>query len=451
MRIDGLQPAPFRALRYVPARVGGLAAVTSPPYDVVARPDGLRELRSSDPHNIVHLTLPANGEEDGHARARVTLRAWLLDGVLTRDPEPALYLYEQRGNGLSQRGVIATVPVTDPEAGVVLPHEDVMPDVVAERAALLRATEAHLEPLLLTYSGEPGPDAPGGPTAAVIDRTVAGPPLTDIRTDDGLRHRLWALTDPADHARIVADLSRCRALIADGHHRWAAYRRLRDEAPRPAEPDGESPRRRGLVLLVDSTRHPPEVRAIHRVLPGLPLERALALAGNAFRVGPALPLKEATALLRDAPGPAFLLTDGRATEEGAGEPAAHLLDQPSPDLLAARIPTDRPETWRLLDATVLHGVLLPVVWEVPDSAEGIRYLHDPGGALEAAARAGGTAVLMRPVTERTVRELAEQGITMPRKSTSFGPKPATGLVLRPLWDEDRGLPAPNEKGPGAKP
>jgi hypothetical protein len=31
-----------------------------------------------------------------------------------------------------------------------------------------------------------------------------------------------------------------------------------------------------------------------------------------------------------------------------------------------------------------------------------------------------------------VRRLAEQGVTMPRKSTSFGPKPATGLVLRNL-------------------
>ncbi|GAB3112460.1 DUF1015 domain-containing protein [Streptomyces calidiresistens] len=436
MRIDGLQPAPFRALRYASARVGGLAAVTSPPYDVVVRPDGLRELRSSDPHNIVHLTLPGNGgEEDGHARARATLHEWVRDGVLIRDAEPALYVYAQEGNGLSQRGVIATVPVTDPETGVILPHEDVMPDVVAERAALLRTTEAHLEPLLLTYPGEPGPEAPGGPTATVIERVTARPPLTDIRTDDGMRHRLWALTDPADHARIRADLSRCRALIADGHHRWAAYRHLRDENPSGAggDPD-DSPRRRGLVLLVDSTRHSPEVRAIHRVLPGLPLDRALALAGKAFRVGPALPAGEATALLRDTPGPALLLTDGRPAG-GTGEPTAHLVDRPAPELLAARIPGDRPEAWRLLDATVLHGILLPVVWGVADSAEEIRYLHDRDSALAAAARAGGTAVLMRPVAERTVRELAEQGVTMPRKSTSFGPKPATGLVLRPLWDE----------------
>ncbi|MYV61961.1 DUF1015 family protein, partial [Streptomyces sp. SID4931] len=55
---QGLRLIPFRGLRYVPERVGSLAAVTSPPYDVVVRPDGLHHLESADPHNIVRLILP---------------------------------------------------------------------------------------------------------------------------------------------------------------------------------------------------------------------------------------------------------------------------------------------------------------------------------------------------------------------------------------------------------
>ena len=54
---QGLRLIPFRGLRYVPERVGSLAAVTSPPYDVVVRPDGLLHLESADPHNIVRLIL----------------------------------------------------------------------------------------------------------------------------------------------------------------------------------------------------------------------------------------------------------------------------------------------------------------------------------------------------------------------------------------------------------
>jgi len=81
---------------------------------------------------------------------------------------------------------------------------------------------------------------------------------------------------------------------------------------------------------------------------------------------------------------------------------------------------------------VLHSVLLDRVWKVPDNPDHIDYLHDAAAAVREAEQSGGTAVLLHPVAEGVVRRLAEQGVTMPRKSTSFGPKPATGLVLRSL-------------------
>ena len=86
---------------------------------------------------------------------------------------------------------------------------------------------------------------------------------------------------------------------------------------------------------------------------------------------------------------------------------------------------------------MLHSVLLDEVWRIPDRPDEISYIHDAASAVGKAAQLGGTAVLMRPVREEAVRELAEQGVMMPRKSTSFGPKPATGLVLRVLDDEVR--------------
>ncbi len=151
----GLELTPFRGLRYDPDRVGSLAAVTSPPYDVVVRPDGVLHLESADPHNIVRLILPqASTPTARNKQAANTLRRWVTEGVLTTDDQPGLYVYEQRGAGLVQRGVIGALRVSQPSDGVVLPHEDVMPHVVADRAALMRATSANLEPLLLTYRGD---------------------------------------------------------------------------------------------------------------------------------------------------------------------------------------------------------------------------------------------------------------------------------------------------------
>jgi uncharacterized protein (DUF1015 family) len=415
----GLELTPFRGLRYDPDRVGSLAAVTSPPYDVVVRPDGLHHLEAADPYNIVRLILPQAATPSArNEQAADTLRRWLSEGVLTTDPEPGLYVYEQRdGDGMLQRGIIGALRVSDPAEQVVLPHEDVMPHIVADRAALMRATSANLEPLLLTYRGD---EATAG-TADLIERTAERPPLLATTTEDGFHHRLWSVTSPEDLAAVQSGLGRHQALIADGHHRWATYRRLRTEHPSP------SPWDHGLVLLVDTARYPLRVRAIHRLLHDLPVGEAVAALRGRFRVRRIeVPLPEALDALADAActGNAFLL---------AGDGAFHLVDHPDPDLLARTIPADRPEAWRTLDATVLHATLLEHVWRIPeDSPAHIAYIHDTAATVEKAERDGGTAVLMHPVREEVVRDLARQGVTMPRKSTSFGPKPATGLVLRAL-------------------
>ncbi|MFE0461299.1 DUF1015 family protein [Kitasatospora sp. NPDC058965] len=430
----GLSLSPFRGLRYVPERVGTLAAVTSPPYDVVD-PHRRVSLETADPHNVVRLILPRPEPEDTGERpdrdtryrhAARLLEGWLREGVLAPDPQPALYVYEQLtaadspSGELLQRGLIGALAVSGPEGGVVLPHEDVMPRPVADRVGLMRTTRANLEPLLLTYRGKGG-------AAGVIERAVQGEPLLTTTTSDGTRHRLWAVTNAAELAEVGRDLATCRALIADGHHRWEMYLRLqRENRHLPF-----SPWDRGMVLLVDTARYPLRVRAIHRVLYRLPLAEALAALdkeSDGWRVRqltapPATALAELAAAKAEG-GNAFLLT--------AGDGTYHLLSGPDEALLERTVPTDKPAEWRHLDATVLHATLLEHVWHVPDSSEDIGYLHAAAAAEREAARSGGTAVLLHPVDEAVVRRLAEQGVTMPRKSTSFGPKPATGLVLRSL-------------------
>ncbi|MCU7822251.1 DUF1015 domain-containing protein [Kitasatospora sp. DSM 101779] len=425
----GLSLSPFRGLRYVPDRVGTLAAVTSPPYDVVD-PGRRQDLETADPHNVVRLILPRPEPEDAGDRpdrdtryrhAARLLAEWQSQGVLAADPVPALYVYEQRtheaGGGTLQRGLIGALAVSGREAGVVLPHEDVMPRPVADRVGLMRTTRANLEPLLLTYRGNGG-------AAGVIERAAGREPLLATTTSDGTDHRLWAVTDPADFAEVTRDLATCRALIADGHHRWEMYLRLQREhrhLPR-------SPWDRGMVLLVDTARYPLNVRAIHRVLYRLPVATAVAALGPHWQVkevpGPLDAALQALAEAKEHGGNAFVLT--------GGDGVYRLVGEPDEERIAATVRTDRPEEWRRLDATVLHETLLEHTWQVPDAPDHIGYLHTARAAEQEAARSGGTAVLLHPVEERVVRRLAEQGVTMPRKSTSFGPKPATGLVLRSL-------------------
>jgi uncharacterized protein (DUF1015 family) len=479
----------------------------------VIGPGTLEQLRAASPYNVVRLILPAlepGAVAPGEVAAQ-RLRDWLSDGVLTVDDEPALYVYEQRGPGWVQRGLIGLVRVG---AAGILPHEGVMPGPVAGRRELMAATRSNLEPILLVYNGGTGAGGHGGPAgpvdsdaggsgradSAAGDSTTVGstagnsttgssttggstgggstgggstgggstgggstgggstggastagasttgasaasrlvdltadsrPPLAEAATGDGVTHRLWAITDPAEHAAVAADLAGRTALIADGHHRYAAYGQLR--ARMRGDGAGAGPWDFGLAFLVDSDAYPLRLGAIHRVLPRLALNEAARLASGAFTVTeltptgptPTAPAEVAGALsaLAEAGkcGPAFLL---------AGRDGYWLLTNPNPDEQAAAMPPGSSARWQALDASIMQELLLARLWSIKDNERDVLISHDAAEAVQLAVETGGTAVLCNPMDLPAVMELAAHGERVPRKSTSFGPKPRTGLVLR---------------------
>ena len=414
---------PFRGLRYDPARVSDLAAVTSPPYDVID-PDSATHLEELDPHNVVRLILPREPAPDGRRRVRRRGRGALAggcaDGVLRRDDEPALYVYEQAGEGVVQRGVLAAVALRDPADRV---------DAAARgrdggsgrRPAGADAghRRPNLEPILLVYDG-------GGDTAAVIDEVCAGPPVLETTAEDGLR---------------AAGLARDRPGRCSGGWR-PTWRRDRRSSPtgttatRPTAGCRRSTGRPGtapatgtcgLAMLVDSLSHPLRVQAIHRVVGGLDLAEALRRVEQVFRGPPAArrrPRRGARGAAADTGAYPLVVTDGHGVA---------VIDDPDPRVGRRRAAARRAH----------RRLAQPRRERPPRTRAGAacrprrascarRYVHDAAAAVRAAARDGGVAVLMRPVTVEAVQGLAARGERMPRKTTSFGPKPRTGLVLRPL-------------------
>ncbi|HLU98135.1 MAG TPA: DUF1015 domain-containing protein [Thermobifida alba] len=428
---DVLCLRPFRGLRYASPdshpllRVSdlNLALALTPPYDVVSA-DAVADLVRAEPRNAVRLTLPPTAAPRSglsgpgrYARAAHTLRRWIADGVLVHDPDPALYVYEQTASdGSRQRGLIGALRLPPPRGRAVRGHEDVWEAPVADRARLMERTRANLEPIFLIYRGGTGPSR--GSASRLTDSATGEAPLTDTVTSDGTRHRLWAITDPDRHAAIAADLSTRSALIADGHHRYAAYQRLRDSHPgRPAWAHG-------LALLVDSDAFPPRLGAIHRVFDGVSAHRMALAAAEQARVDDltGLPVEESASRLARAGrrGPALLLADDR---HGF---LVHGVDHAA---LAAALP-HRSARWRRLPTAFLCCLLLPSCGLRDEDA---RLVHDSAAEAVSLAHAHrGCAVVLPPPRIDDVYAVAAHGELTPRKSTSFGPKPRTGLVLRLL-------------------
>ncbi|MDX6287317.1 MAG: hypothetical protein QOG53_2802 [Frankiales bacterium] len=406
---------PFRALRYDQARIGDLSAVLCPPYDVIDEA-GVERYEAAHPNNAVRLILP-RGDEEGpdskYRHAAAMLADWRSQGVLVPDTAPALYVYEESVGGHTQRGLVGGLGLVPFDAGIVLPHENVMPGPVADRLALMAATDANLEPIFLVYDG-------GGPAAEIVGSTAQREPLIDVTTDDAVSHRIWAVTDPTELDAIAADLAPRQAVIADGHHRYTTYLHLQEQH----RAEGSGPWDYGLTLLADTSTFGPQVHAIHRVIRSLDVATAAKYAESAFTVrridggvGAGLDaLADA-----GASGPAYLI---------AGPDQAYLLTEPTSEALDRAVPADRSPAWRGLDVTIAHHLLISDLWRMPDNVDTVGYAHDVDEALAMAKAADGTALLLNPTPVDAVAAVAIAGDRMPRKSTLFTPKPRTGLLIR---------------------
>jgi uncharacterized protein (DUF1015 family) len=405
----GLVLKPFRALRYA---VDGdrLGRLLCPPYDVIS-PAEREALLAGEPDNAVSLVLP-----DSYAEAAERIARHLAGGTMASDPEPALYVYEMApSDAPATRGLIGAVELRAYVDRVILPHENTMAGPVADRLALMDATDANLEAIYLVYDGG---GAATKATADVPESTL----VASTTTPDGTTHRLWALSDPGTLDAIGADLAGRTAMIADGHHRYATYLEL--QAQRRAA-SGPGPWDFGLALLVDSSSYGPQVHAIHRVLVALALDDALAGVATRCAVDEYDSVDQAVAALDTHLGFACALTDGKRSV------VVHSIDA---DLLAAGSSPDDAAELAALDVTVLHRALVPHAWGLPDTVDAVGYAHDVDEAIADAQTSGGTAVLMRPTPVSAVVAVARAGGRMPRKSTLFTPKPASGLVLRRFAD-----------------
>ena len=360
--------APFRALRLAPSRI-------------------------SDPASARAFARPYKG-------VAARLERWQQRGLMTHDDTPALYLHEYTGSGMVVRGLVGALDVsrraTSPAQRAVLPHEGIYPAQADDLADRMAQMELNPAPILLVQRS---PEQLRTLLASVRQQGA------EHRFSDrsGHAHRLWAIRDAEQLETIAGLLAPTNALIADGHHRYAAYLRLQQRAPGSACD-------RGLAMLVDHGDTPLFLGAIHRVLLGTSL--------------------------RDVADAAASL--GIPVTTTSHEQAVNAL---APDTLVA---TDN-ESWLVvhlssqrLAVEVLHEQLVPALGHGPSR---ITYHHAVQDALDRAGPGHGTAVLMPAVDIDQVQQIVLAGRLFPEKATSFQPKPPLGVLIRSLRD-DASAPTP---------
>ncbi len=378
-----LRLAPFLGWRLVPGRVGDPATAR-----LFARP---------------------------YRSAAQRLDQWRSRGQLIADSAPAVYVHEYTAGGLTVRGLVGALDLTPhpaPDGLGVVPHEGIHARQVDELAQRMTAGGINPAPILLVHRG---------PAAIreLVGQAVASAPEQEYVDRADQRHRIWALRDARSLAALDHALAGARTLIADGHHRYAAYLAMQRDRPGTATD-------RGLAMLVDQTDTQLFLGAIHRVLGGRTLDDLRRACAD---LGPSGPAYEGRP---PADGLAALSADTLVATDGAEWATIAL--PPAPGRAAVE---------------VLHQDLLPAVRArrppraARRSARGggrgsgrVSYHHSVDEALKKVRQARGVAVLMPAPDYDLVADIAFAGRLLPEKATSFQPKPSVGTLIRFLADEE---------------
>ncbi len=397
----------FRATRF--ARL--IPEVVAPPYDVIT-PDQRTELATRSPYNMVHLTLPENGE-NRYRHAQQLLNHWLSEGVLRTDPTPAFYRYTQQfvnplAQSLQTRTGYFVLLHTEPyEKGTVLPHEHTFPVFKEDRFRLLEHTRTHLESIFGLFE-----------MTSELRQALSEPlwePIAHLEGADlpeGQAHHLERVVDPVQVARLEHAFESARIWIADGHHRYETALQFGLQYGR-----GEGAPERFLPILLVPFDDPglvilPTHRLLSALPPGSPTDWQNRLREE-FEVRP-LPFESV-----------------RTLELNASESWVAWVWQEGAWLIRPKAFSEvpaQPDALTRFDAWWLHNRLMLAIGY--SSTPPIQYARSREEALSALEQGTAQGVfLLSPPTLTTLREVAEAGAKMPQKSTYFYPKVLSGLIL----------------------
>lgn len=434
------QIAAFRGLRYDLGHVGALEGVVAPPSDVIDA-ELQMTLYKQHPANVVRLVLNrdevGDDEDAKYGRAARFFKNWQQEGVLQREPDPAIYAYHQvfeyAGSTYTRRGFICLAKLERFGEGSVYPHEETQASVKEDRLKLMRACKGNLSPIFAVY-----PD-PKNEAQEAIETSIVGVAPIETKDNDGVLHRLWPISDLHVINSVASVMASKETYIADGHHRYETACAYKDELGGD-DLDPVHSANHIMMMCVGINDPGMIVLPTHRLFRGLAamssddLKAKLTECFDVRIAGEGSDLAEMIwdqIEIEDDQGTIGLYchADERWVVAKINDAGRTRMSELAPD---------KSEEWRSLGVSILHRLIMETLLAESDLPIP-KYVHlvddvitsidsgdsdNPGESFELAA-------LVMPATLAHIQMISEQGERMPAKSTYFFPKLLSGLVLFP--------------------
>jgi uncharacterized protein (DUF1015 family) len=405
---------PFKALR--PTR-DKAASISAPSYDSSSRDKSYFELESN-PHSYLHIVKPYlhfRGEKKNPERhfplGLEYLAKFKQEGWFTKDTSDSYYIYRVIKGSNAYTGIIAVASVDDYNNNHILKHENTLTDKQNELAEHINWFKQLGNPVLLTY-----PDAPQ--IDSVMEHYIENHvPEYNFISHDQLKHNLWVVNKPEDVDTIRKEFESISKLyIADGHHRSAgsaAYCEL-ERKSNPAYTGDEAYNFFPVCLIPFSKLH---IFEYHRLVKDELVDASdfLSKIETYFDLIPSgsLPVQP---LKPKEFGLYFNQT-------------AYLLK------LKASYAATLSGTLDKLDVSIVEEFILKRIFNITDSKTDKRISFMDGtkgiGTLQQTidSKDYDFAITLYQTSIEEVKEVAEQNLIMPPKSTWIEPKLRTGLII----------------------
>ena len=389
---------PFRGLRFDCEKAGAIEKLVCPPYDIICEQQR-QEYLAENENNIIRLELPKG--EAPYETAGKTLSDWLDRGILRRDDEEAVYIYEEEFTAGTERrsfkGCIVRVRLEEFSKGIILPHEETLSKAKEDRFNLMKATNCNFSQIYSLFN-----DGSHEITAR-LDRLGKAAPISELTDGEGVTHRLWAVTDKDEISAVCSAFAEKKLYIADGHHRYETALNYRNYC-----------RENGI-----------------RDLESFDADAAMAECAKWFDITEFSGTDTIEATLHEK-----YLAGEKALAFYCGGNKYRLLVLRDKQAVSAFLP-EKSSAYCGLDVSVLHTLILERIFgiDAENMAKQINltYVKKFGDALSAVDEGRAQcAFILNPTKVEEIRDVAAAGEKMPQKSTYFYPKLITGLVMNEI-------------------
>ncbi|TRZ45383.1 DUF1015 domain-containing protein [Robertkochia solimangrovi] len=222
---------PFKAVRPEKDKV---ALVVSRSYEDYSREE-LEATLSFNPYSFLHIINPGyryHHELNGKQRFKMVKNRYLEfreEQVLRQDEIPGFYIYEISDRFTRSYGILAAASIDDYRNDVIKKHESTLHEREVLFKNYLKTVGFNAEPVLLAYPDNESIDH-------LVDEVMVAEPEYNFSTNDRIQHKLWRIYDEERIRKIENAFNKVESMyIADGHHRSASSCLLEQEM------SGESP------------------------------------------------------------------------------------------------------------------------------------------------------------------------------------------------------------------